>query len=100
MSKIARYFRNRPFWLATAILIIVLALYWNVLAARRYVSEAHVVVDVVQTPGLPAITEIPSLIPSTTTAPRDLLLLRDYLMSADMLAKLDAKLDLRGHYSS
>src|SRR5690349_20586266 len=44
--------------------------------------------------------EIPMLTRPSSTAPRDFLLLRDYLLSADMLARLDEKLGLREHYSS
>jgi capsular polysaccharide transport system permease protein len=101
MNGIAQYLRNRPLWLATAVLVLVFTVYWNMLAARRYVSEAHVVVDLVQSPSSSAIAspELLSLASSAQTAPRDLLLLRDYLLSADMLAKLDAKLGLRAHYS-
>jgi len=99
MTGLASYLRNRPFWLLAAALTVLFVLYWSVLAARRYVSEAHVVVDFVQGPAA-AVLELPSLALPSATAPRDLLLLRDYLLSADMLAKLDAKLDLREHYSS
>jgi len=103
VTGIAGYLRNRPLWLAAALLVVAFTVYWSLLAARRYVSEAHVVVDLVQSPstassmGLPELSS--ALSGSAPTAPRDLLLLRDYLLSTDMLKVLDAKLDLRAHYS-
>jgi len=99
MSAFVAYLKNRPLWLLVAVVVTLFVLYWNVLAARRYVSEAHVVIDLVQSPAV-TVPELPSLVSSAATAPRDLLLLRDYLLSTDMLAKLDAELRLREHYSS
>jgi len=99
MNALAHYFRSRPMWLLAAVLAAMFVLYWSVLAARRYVSEAHVVVDLVQSPAV-AMPDLTSLVSSTAPASRDLLLLRDYLLSTDMLAKLDATLHLREHYSN
>lgn len=86
------------FWGTVLALIVVFTMYWNLLAARRYVSEAHVVVDQIQGPAMAVLPEVPSLLPNASP-PRDILLLRDYTLSADMLAKLEAKLQLRDHYS-
>lgn len=94
------FLKRSPLWLAALALILVFALYWNLLAARRYVSEARVVIEQVQLPGLIAGPDLPALLSGTPSAPpRDLLLLRDYLLSADMLLKLDGLLHLRAHYS-
>jgi len=97
VTALTVYLKRNRFWGTVLIFAIASTVYWNLLAARRYVSEAHVVVDQVQTTVAPVL-EVPSLVP-TTSAPRDVLLLRDYILSADMLAKLDAKLGLREHYT-
>jgi len=102
MNRVLRWLPRSRFWRATLALMLVFALYFSVFAARRYVSESHLVVDVVQ--GVPGAgsggADIGSLLTGQTTAPRDILMLRDYMLSADMAARLDRMLDLRGHYSS
>jgi len=74
-------------------------LYWGLIASDRYISEAHVIIqstDMVSGQSL----DIGSLLGSATAGNQtEQLLLRDYLLSVDMLKKLDAKLDLRSHYS-
>ncbi|WP_244111843.1 chain-length determining protein [Burkholderia diffusa] len=74
--------------------------YWLLVASDRYVSEATVVIqrtDQVNGPG----ASLPALV-SVAGGPNsgDQLLLREYLLSVDMLKKLDASLDLRSHFSS
>ncbi|MFH0934451.1 MAG: chain-length determining protein, partial [Pseudomonadota bacterium] len=64
----------------------------------RYVSEAHIIIqktDLVgnQTP------DFSTLLGSGGGSRADQLLLQDHLRSVDMLKSLDAKLDLRSHYS-
>jgi len=100
MKRLSLFFKNHPFWAITLAVILAMLVYWNLLAARRYVSESHVVVDQVQLPGVPGMPEMPSISAASALPPRDILLLRDYLLSADMLAKLEAALQLREHYSS
>jgi len=77
--------------------------YWLVFASDRYVSEANVIIQKTDSVLGPAV-DIPSLIGGGVGgiggANRpDQLLLREYLLSVDMLKKLDATLDLRSHYS-
>lgn len=73
--------------------------YWLLIASDRYVSEASVIIrktDSVAAPGF----DISMLIAGVAGVNRsDQLLLREYLLSVDMLKKLDAELDLRAHYS-
>ena len=84
--------------LQLAVLVIVLAvIYWALIASDRYVSEAHVVVDRTDL-GSSQTMDFGALI-TGTRGNYDLLLLRDHLLSIDMLRKLDEKLDLRAHYS-
>jgi capsular polysaccharide transport system permease protein len=75
------------------------AAYWFWLASDRYVSEAHVIVQRSDIAGGSA-TDLSSLLSSAGSGRPDQLLMRDYLLSVDMLRKLDAQLHLRAHYSA
>jgi capsular polysaccharide transport system permease protein len=74
--------------------------YWLLIASDRYVSDATVVIQRTDqingpTPGISAL--VPGALSPNSA---DQLLLREYLLSIDMLKKLDASLDLRSHYSN
>lgn len=74
------------------------AFYWGLIASDRYVSEAHVIIqktDLASGQGM----DFSSLLGNANGNQADQLLLRDHLLSVDMLKKLDAKLNLRAHYS-
>ena len=75
------------------------ALYWSVIASDGYVSEAHVLVQKTDM-GVQSV-EIGNLLGNIggNTRP-DQLMLRDYLLSVDVLKKIDAKLNLRAHFSN
>lgn len=91
--------RRRTFGIAFVASLLAI-LYWGVLASDRYVSEAHIVIQRTELASSQAM-DFGSLLGGMGNGNRtDQLLLRDYLLSLDMLAKLDAKLDLRTHYSS
>ncbi|BDB27095.1 chain-length determining protein [Cupriavidus sp. P-10] len=77
---------------------LVAVLYWSLIASDIYVSEARVVVERSDGVGSNA-SDFSSLLLGGDTASQDLLLLREYLLSTDMLKKLDAKLHLRGHFA-
>jgi capsular polysaccharide transport system permease protein len=90
--------KGYTFWLAL-LLCLLAVVYWGVIASDRYVSEAHVIIQQMdmasdQPTGLSTILGI-----SGGPNRADQLLLRDHLLSVDMLEKLDAELDLREHYS-
>ena len=75
------------------------ACYWLLIASDRYVSVSHVVIQRTDVAGGQAM-DFASLLGGTAGGNRsDQLLLRDHLLSVDMLRKLDAALDLRAHYS-
>lgn len=75
------------------------ALYWILIASDRYVSEAHIVIQHTDLAGGQS-PDVASLLGGIGGINRvDQLLLRDHLLSADMLQKLDIKLNLRSHYS-
>lgn len=90
--------RRRAFG-AAFIASLLAALYWGLIASDRYVSEAHVVIQRTDLSGGTSLS-IGSLLGNAGAANQeDQLLLRDHLLSVDMLEKLDAKLNLRAHYS-
>lgn len=88
-------------WLVRAILTIGMLsiLYWT-FSSDRYVSEATILIqntEQITTPSLDVTSVLSGMgFPNKT----DQLLLSEYLLSVDMLKKLDKKLDLRSHYSS
>lgn len=85
-----------PVWLICLVSICVVGFYWLLLASDRYVSRANVVIMSAQVTqsgaGLDAIL--------SGSSSNDLLILRDYLLSVDMLEMLDEELNLRAHYAA
>lgn len=73
--------------------------YWLLLASDLYVSEAHVIIQRTEIAGAPATADIGSLLGGTNPSAADQLLLREHLLSLDMLARLEERLRLREHYS-
>jgi len=73
------------------------AFYWGLIASDRYVSEAHIIIQQTDLSGGQGV-DFGSLL-GTGGNHADQMLLRDHLLSVDMLKKLDAKLNLRAHYS-
>lgn len=91
--------RPRVFSLAL-LTCLLLTLYWGLIASDRYVSEARVIIQRTDFAASQAM-DFSSLLAGTSGVNRaDQLLLRDHLLSVDMLKKLDAKLNLRAHYSN
>lgn len=89
--------RNRI--LAGAVIACVMTIiYWGLIASDRYVSEATLIIqrtDVSESRSL----DFGALLGGSTNNRPEQLLLRNYMLSRDMLAKLDAKLHLREHFS-
>ena len=76
------------------------AYYWTFIASDRFVSVAHVIVQRTDMATGPTL-DVASLIGSQVGHSRpDQMLLRDYLLSMDMLRKLEAKLKISAHYSN
>lgn len=73
--------------------------YWTGIASDRFVSQAHILVQRTEI-GAPQTTDLVALMGGTSGARAEQMLLREHLLSIDMLEKLDAKFDLRAHYSS
>lgn len=83
---------------AAVIACLLAAVYWLAIASDRYVSEAHVIIQRTDLPGGQAM-DFSSLLGGAGGNRGDQLLLRDHLLSVDMLKKLDAALHLRAHFS-
>jgi capsular polysaccharide transport system permease protein len=94
-----RALRRRPVVLAAIVLSLLGAGYWLLWASDRYVSEAHVIIQRSELSSGQTIDLSSILSGGNGLNKTDQLLLRDYLLSVDMLKKLDAKLKLRDHYS-
>lgn len=75
------------------------AAYWLLIASDRYVSEANILIQ--RTDLVSGQTfDFSAVIAGVASANRpDQLLLREHLLSVDMLRKLDESIDLREHYS-
>ena len=74
--------------------------YWWLIASDRYVSESRVLLQ--KTDQLSGLAEagLAGIVSGSGGPNRgDQLLLREYLLSVDMLKKVDAALNLRAHYS-
>ncbi|MBU2964986.1 chain-length determining protein [Amphritea atlantica] len=79
--------------------ILMMTIYWGVIATDRYVSESSIVLDSPQI-NSPSLNFQTLLTGGGSAARSDMLLLRDYMLSVDMLKKLDKELDIRNHYNS
>lgn len=84
------------FTLVLALLSIIYCLFF---ASDRYVSEANVIIQRTDLVGGQEFDFSQLLTGSGAGSRPDQLLLREHLLSVDMLKKLDAALDLRSHYS-
>ncbi|WP_035884779.1 chain-length determining protein [Cupriavidus metallidurans] len=99
VGHVGRITRLNRIWQLAFGACLLAVVYWSVIASDRYVSEARVVVERSDGVGASA-SDFTSLLTGTSSAPQDLLLLREYLLSVDMLKKLDARLGLRKHYAN
>ena len=87
--------------LAIAILASLLAIiYWAVIASDRYVSEAQVLIQRTDMASSQALDFTSLLSGGDGVSRSDQMLLRNRLLSLDMLQLLDKELGLREHYSS
>ena len=84
-----------------ALLFLLFATYWLFLASDRYVSTAHIVVQRTDLSGGGGV-DFASLLSGSGGGinRQDQLMLRDYLLSVDLLQKIDAELLLRTHFSN
>lgn len=92
------YSRNNLHWLLCFISIALITAYWGLWASDRYVSQSNVVLESPQI--APPSFNMATLLRGGGSGSGDMLLLRDYLLSVDMLRKIDAELGFRQHYSN
>lgn len=89
---------KQPIWLISFCLMLILSVYWAFIASDRYVAKAHVVLQTSEI-APPELSFSSMLSGNASSNTSDLLLLREYLMSVDMLKILDQQLNLRQHFS-
>lgn len=99
LNKLWPAIRRRPFVLAALVVSLLGAAYWLLIASDRYVSEAHVIIQRTDLANSQAVDFSSLLGGSAANNKSDQLLLRDHLLSQDMLKRLDGSLKLREHYS-
>lgn len=89
--------RKYPYWFVCMVSIISVSVYWGLLASDRYVSESNVVLESPQL-AAPSLS-FETLLTGGSGNSGDMLLLRDYLLSVDMLRKVDQAVGFRQHYA-
>jgi capsular polysaccharide transport system permease protein len=93
MGAVTRY----PHWAMLLLAVAVFSTYQVFFASDRYVSEANVVLESPQIAS--ASLNLGALLTGGAGGDGELLLLRDHLLSVDMLRKVDEKVRFREHYS-
>ncbi|MDN6321910.1 MAG: chain-length determining protein [Halomonas sp.] len=95
--SLRRFVKKSPHWAVAIAAILLVSFYWFVWAQDRYVSRATVVLESPQvaTPEF----SLSSLMGGGSGNTQDLLLLREHLLSVDMLRRLDEELSIREHYT-
>ncbi|MGY0565446.1 MAG: hypothetical protein ACW7DQ_18410 [Paraglaciecola chathamensis] len=83
-------------WFLAFLVIFISSIYFTFVASDRYVSSANVVLE---SPQIAAPELSFSSLISGGASSGDMLLLRDYLLSVDMLKELMSKADFIAHYS-
>ncbi|MDW7748820.1 chain-length determining protein [Halomonas sp.] len=89
------FIKSQPHWALALLAIVLVSLYWFLWAEDRYLSRATVVLESPQI-AQPEVSF--SSILTGATGDKDLLLLREHLLSVDMLKRVQEELDFRGHY--
>jgi capsular polysaccharide transport system permease protein len=97
IGTIKSFSQKQPIWFGAVLIIVLVSFYWALWASDKYVSKANVVLE---SPQIAAPTmDFSSLLTSGGNNNADMLLLRDYLLSTDLMAKVDQKVGFREHYS-
>lgn len=90
------FIKSQPHWAIAILAILIVGCYWFLWAEDRYVSRATVVIESPQI-AQPEISFSSML--TGASGGSDLLLLREHLLSVDMLKQVQQQLDFRQHYS-
>ncbi|MGB0467920.1 MAG: chain-length determining protein [Pontibacterium sp.] len=96
-SNLKQFLIKNPTWSVCFFVIVMAMIYWGSIASDRYVSEANIVLESPQL-AVPVL-EFSSLLGSSGGNSGDMLLFRDYLLSVDMLRKIDQSVGFRNHYA-
>lgn len=99
LPRIAGLLLRQRVVVVTVLACLMASAYWLILASDRFVSESHVIIQRTELSVGQAVDFSSLLSSSAGTNRADQMLLRDHLLSVDMLSKLDARLGLRKHYS-
>jgi len=91
------FLKSYPHWALVVLAIGVYSFYQALWATDRYVSQANVVLESPQI-ALPSL-DVTALFGGSGGSSADMLLLRDHLLSVDMLRKVQEQLDIRNHYA-
>tara|TARA_R110001583_G_scaffold129593_3_gene281381 strand:- start:14955 stop:16043 length:1089 start_codon:yes stop_codon:yes gene_type:complete len=92
-----KFLVRSPLWFICFTAIVSVSSYWTFLASDRYVSEANVVLESPQI-ALPSLS-FSSLLSGGGSGTSDMLLLRDFLLSVDMLKEIEQRVAFRDHYA-
>jgi len=84
-------------WFICISSIIFVALYWSIIASDQYLSKSTIVLDSPQSTA-PSL-DFSSLINGSGGSTADMLILREYLLSVDMLNTINEELEFVKHYS-
>ncbi len=99
LAALAPWASRQPILAAALGFTLLAAAYWGLLASHRYESEARIVLQRADLTGGTGV-DFASLLSGQAGGHRaDQLLMREHVLSLDMLRKLDAQLQLRAHYS-
>lgn len=100
VKKVWHFLWRQPIMAVAFLAFLCAAGYWTFWASDRYVSEAHVVIQRTEL-SAGSTFDLSTLLSGGSGGANkgDQVLLRDHLMSIDMLRTLDAKLKLRDHFS-
>lgn len=97
-KNLKKILKNKLWTFSLAILLII-NIYWGFVATERFVSSTTIVLQSSEI-APPELSFSSMLSGSSASDTADLLLLREYLLSVDMLKILDEKLNLRAHFSN
>lgn len=88
------------FWLIVIVPMAFIIIYYTFFAANRYVSESVVTVRQASSPAVSAASGLAMLAGVSPSSREDVLFLREYIHSLDMLKILDNKLNVRAAYET
>ena len=96
IQRISHTFKDQFHWFVAVLAIFVVAFYWLLWAEDRYVSRATIVLE---SPQIAQPEFSMASLFGTSSGNTDLLLLREYLLSVDMLKHVEEQLGFRQHYT-